>query len=245
MLAEFIDRIISLSTPEIKKLNGRFYGNSDVKVIPELDDLPEQLRVHSLDSVVKLIDQEHTGLPSPLFISIQNYNLVSVFSDYNMNFIDDTPKYKRYNLCSSVCENVNVFDELVMEHEEAMINLRACFVQGEGTAYLLDLLSSVSEEEGVQQKDNGLTQTVTVKKGISLVERVGVKPRVLLAPYRTFREVEQPASEFLVRVLGGSRIMLKEADGGMWQLEAKRRIKAYFDEKLKDLIDEKKIVVMS
>lgn len=244
MLAEFIDRIISLSTPEVKKLNGRYYGNSDVKVIPQLDDIPKQLQVHSLDSVVRLIVQDHAGLPSPLFVDIQSHNAVNVFSDYNLNFAEDAPKYERYGLCRSVCEEINVFSEVIMEHEEAMINLRACFVQGEGTAYLLDLLSTVSEEQGVQQKDNGLNQTVTVKRGISLVERVGVKPRVSLAPYRTFREVEQPASEFLVRVLGGSRIMLKEADGGMWMLEAKRRIKAYFDEKLKDLIDEKKVVVM-
>lgn len=63
MLAEFIDRIISLSTPEVKKLNGRYYGNSDVKVIPQLDDMPKQLQVHSLDSVVRLIVQDHAGPP--------------------------------------------------------------------------------------------------------------------------------------------------------------------------------------
>lgn len=244
MFAKFIDRIISLSTPEIKRLNGRFYGNSDVKVIPQLDDKPRELQIHSLDSVVRLIVQEHVGLPSPLFVDVQDYNAVQVFSDYNLAFDADAPVYERYSLCRSVCEDVNVFDEVVMEHEEAMINLRACFVQGEGPAYLLDLLSTITEEQGVQQKDNGLNQTVTVKKGISLVERVGVKPRVLLAPFRTFREVEQPESEFLVRVLSGSRIMLKEADGGMWRLEARRRIKAYFDVQLKDLIDEKKVIVM-
>lgn len=92
--------------------------------------------------------------------------------------------------------------------------------------------------------DNGVTQKVEAKTGIALNSVVEIKPRVTLRPFRTFIEVEQPESEFLLRVNQSGEIGLFEADGGVWKLEATRNVAAYFEDKLKDLVDAGTVVVI-
>ena len=65
-----------------------------------------------------------------------------------------------------------------------------------------------------------------------------------LQPFRTFLEVAQPESEYLLRVDEDGRIGLFEADGGVWKLEAKRNVKEYLADALADLIEVEKVVVM-
>ena len=91
---------------------------------------------------------------------------------------------------------------------------------------------------------NGVTQRVEARQGIALNSMVEVKPRVSLQPFRTFLEVAQPESEFLLRVEKNNGIGFFEADGGVWKLEAKRNVAAYFDAALKDLVEDGKVVVM-
>ena len=71
-----------------------------------------------------------------------------------------------------------------------------------------------------------------------------VKPRLTLMPFRTFREVPQPESEFILRLDDKGRIGLFEADGGMWKIEAKLNIEHYLNDKLKEEIEAGQVVVM-
>jgi len=63
-------------------------------------------------------------------------------------------------------------------------------------------------------------------------------------PFRTFLEVAQPESEFILRLDGSGQINLIGADGGAWKLEAVRNIAAYFEEKLGDLVEAGRVVVL-
>ena len=61
---------------------------------------------------------------------------------------------------------------------------------------------------------------------------------VTLRPFRTFTEVEQPASSFVFRAKqkdGGMEFMLVEADGGAWRGEAMRNIKEYMQKAIPEL----------
>lgn len=115
---------------------------------------------------------------------------------------------------------------------------------GPGVDYLLDLLSRMSKDSGVTTRDNGVSQEVEARQGVSLKALVQVKPRVALRPFRTFLEVEQPESEFLLRLDDDGNVGLFEADGGMWQQTAKASITAYFEDKLAEEVKDGKIVVM-
>lgn len=128
--------------------------------------------------------------------------------------------------------------------EVALIELRSLCIPNEGTAYLLDLLSRMTNENSVSTNDNGVTQTVEARQGVALNALVEIKPRVMLRPFRTFLEVEQPESEFLLRVDPDEGISFFEADGGIWKLEAKKNIADYFLKNMGDLIDAGKVVVM-
>lgn len=85
--------------------------------------------------------------------------------------------------------------------------------------------------------DNGISQTVEARQGVALKTTVQIKPRVPLRPFRTFQEVEQPESEFLIRLDEEGNIGLFEADGGMWKLTARQTVKAFLEEKLADLVN--------
>lgn len=89
-----------------------------------------------------------------------------------------------------------------------------------------------------------LTPDVEARQGVALNALIEIKPRVMLRPFRTFLEVEQPESEFLLRVDPDEGIGFFEADGGIWKLEAKKNIADYFLKNMGDLIDAGKVVVM-
>lgn len=131
-----------------------------------------------------------------------------------------------------------------MVYEKAVIELRSLYIPNEGTKYLLQLLSSISNESKVTSTDNGVTQQVEARSGIALNSMVKIEPRVTLQPFRTFIEVAQPASEFLLRINERGEIGFFPADGGVWKLEATRNVADYFENHLKDLIESGNVVVI-
>ena len=105
-------------------------------------------------------------------------------------------------------------------------------------------LDSVSKESKVSSNDNGVSQTVEARTGVALTTNVEVRPYVNLQPFRTFLEVPQPESNFLLRLDNNGHIALIEADGGVWKLEAARNIARYFEDKLVELIGTGRVVVL-
>lgn len=93
----------------------------------------------------------------------------------------------------------------------------------------------MKDDTSVTQEDDGITQRVTAKSGISLSKTVKVPNPVRLMPYRTFTEVAQPESAFVFRMRkDGSSISaaLFEADGNAWKNEAILNIKEFFKSSL-------------
>jgi hypothetical protein len=104
--------------------------------------------------------------------------------------------------------------------EDFIIGLQSHFQSSPDLSGLLDLASHITGKETVKQVDSGITQEVTVQRGTAFKETVEVKARVSLKPFRTFRELDQPASEFIFRVKDGAQLALFEADGGAWKIAA-------------------------
>lgn len=123
-----------------------------------------------------------------------------------------------------------------METEAFNIMLLSSFVPSEHRAAVLKVTGNV--EAGVQAKtaDDGVTQEVVLKTGINRKEHSDLPSPIVLQPYRTFPEVEQPASAFLLRLKQVSEdgqpvagFALFEADGGAWRGKAMTAIKAYLE----------------
>lgn len=118
-----------------------------------------------------------------------------------------------------------------MDHESFIIALQSKFIDNDDRALLLRFAGTVKDESVAQYGDDGVTQTATVKTGITSVEKAIVPNPVILRPYRTFVEVEQPDSAFVFRMRQsegrGVECAIFEADGGAWKNEAMRNIKSY------------------
>ena len=82
----------------------------------------------------------------------------------------------------------------------------------------------------------------STQKGVALQTNEAIRPIVKLRPYRTFQEVEQPESTFLIRI-SDRGISFIEADGGMWRLTARNTIKTFLEENLAAEIESGKVIV--
>lgn len=124
-----------------------------------------------------------------------------------------------------------------MDSERFVILLQALFFRTDDREKVLGLVGNLKEEAVRQTEDDGITQTVTARAGLVTSAAVQVPNPVQLAPYRTFTEVAQPISKFILRLRSagaGERPQcgLFEADGGAWKAEAIQTVKDYLVGKL-------------
>ena len=127
-----------------------------------------------------------------------------------------------------------------------IINMQTHFVPTEVRDTLVQLISTVTTENGVSLADDGMTQRVTARSGISLVKQVSVPNPVVLAPYRTFTEVEQPKSPFVFRVRQtGDEVQaaLFAADADAWKREAIANIRDWFEQHIPQELREDVIIL--
>lgn len=228
MLKALAEYIVGLKDVKTYEINGETFAERElVRVLPRKCSA-KMLQVNSLDALVEMIKNEITIMPRHLFVDVDTARHVRVFSSL------DEDREREY-LYEAVCD-VPGFTEGYRGYETAIVELRSRFLPSDGVDYLLTLLSRVNKEQGVTTMDNGVTQTVEARSGVSLKEMVAVKPRVTLAPYRTFLEVQQPFSEFLLRLDEDGNVGLFEADGGMWKMDAKKLIAQYLTKALEGYI---------
>jgi len=117
-----------------------------------------------------------------------------------------------------------------MPIEDFVLGMQIRFTDKHDRATILRLLSNVKSEDVKTSQDDGISQVVTAKAGIALVSEHPVPNPVTLAPFRAFRDVEQPESQFVLRVKKTQalpEVGLFEADGGAWRLVAIDRVRAW------------------
>lgn len=225
MIKEAIEKILSLGGSKEEIINGRTYQNGPGGIIPIYPPKVQTLEVNTLTGIVDY------GVSSFEMVHIADHAAVHIMSS---TYIDN---WKTRSTYLTACHKSPVFRfGQWMNVEEFIINLQAMFVQDESTAAILKVVGNIKEEAVNDYTDDGITQAVTAKKGISRAELVAVPNPVTLRPYRTFREIEQPASTFVLRMRGerGQQpsCALFEADGRMWQLEAIQGIKLWLQDKI-------------
>lgn len=128
------------------------------------------------------------------------------------------------------------------DQEEFNIMLQSMFIDAEDRNLVLEFASHLKIEKGAEVQDNGVSQVATVRDGVASLAQAKTPNPVTLRPYRTFNEVEQPASQFIFRINKMANLSLFEADGGKWQLEAIGNIARYL---AKELADNNKITILA
>lgn len=230
MLKEFVEKIASMAPPVIQMIDGRSYADRPMAVIePPRSHAP--LDLITLTGLVDAVKAKLDDLePAEWLIEVLSYKCVRIVSRA-------TNEYGK----REVLLNVDLTDGEVftfgrfLPREEFVIGLQSRFVQDDVLASVLRMASTLEASTVAIAEDDGISQKTTVRQGVVLKEAVVVKGRVMLRPFRTFREVEQPASEFVFRLRSKDGavpdLALFEADGGKWRLDAVLAIKAWLDAK--------------
>lgn len=241
-LKDAIDRIVELATPfTLETRGGHQFCSANLREVKPEISFPDRYSVDTLEALVKLIRTEGIDQSPRLYVRVNSARRVMVDSTYTGR---DYALYSRLPLYEAFSDVPSISVNQSISQEKAIVELQSLYAVTEDRDYLLALLSHIDVNQGVSTVDNGISQEVSVRTGAVLKEQQTVQPIVHLQPYRTFLEVEQPASDFLLRLDKEGRPALYEADGGAWKLEAKRNIAAYLGEQLADLVESGNVVVM-
>lgn len=199
--------------------------------------LPNVFKVSTLSSLAEYLNKkiDHAD-HSKLFLLIDSVNTVLLSGHL-------TEEMERVLFVS--CELPRV-EEFPFGHfqnlESFLIGLRTKFKPSADRDKLMSFCSKITSSASLQTADDGVTQNIEIKASTSGVLKAnGVAPSLVeLAPFRTFREVEQPASEFIFRMRGGSpdqapTCALLESDGGAWRLQAIENVSNWLKKKTKGI----------
>ena len=239
MIKEALQYLVGLKDNKTYDIDGKTYSDNPLAIIEPPRFYRKTIQFGSLDAIVKMVKAEiadYTDGTEPVFIQVKDYKRVAVFTRP-----DD--QERRLLPYEAECDDAE-FREGWRSQQAAIIELKSRFIPTDDSEYLINLISRINSDQGVQSTDNGVSQIVVTKQGVTLVGSESVKPRLKLQPFRTFREVPQPVSEFILRVDDQKGIGLFEADGGIWNMEAKDNIKRYFEENLAEEISMGAVIVM-
>ena len=246
MLKSFIKHIQDTTKPLIHTIDpdidsGSTFAvasNGEAVELRPVIDHSDTLPLHSLDALVKLVRTEAVKAKPPLYITIPDHLTVRCFGQPN-----EEARFFRQFYYEAHAADVPGWDEKVqMGFEEAQIAMRTRFQETADTIYALKLLSDICCGAKVVYNDNGIATTVTTQKGVALQSNEQIRPIITLKPYRTFQEVEQPESIFLIRV-NERGITFTEADGGMWKLKARQTVKAFLEAELESLVSSEAVFI--
>ncbi|MEG0258444.1 MAG: hypothetical protein RR595_05650 [Lysinibacillus sp.] len=239
MIKEAIEKVLKLAKPTQIEVDGRKFYDPEYRELAAEHGV-ESFTVNTLTGFLDYVKSEFdTG--RKMMIHIESPTKISLFDALN-----STNDRRTYLRAKALLPEIH-FGKWV-DRESFQIMMQANFCSNLDKSELLKVVSHMTVGEGATVKDNGVTQEVTVKQGIELAS-IDLKERYDLLPYRTFVEVEQPASEFIFRVKddGQKQIYcsLHEADGGAWELNAMHSIKNHLEKELKEAIAAKRIFIVS
>lgn len=209
---------------------------------PQVEAQVQPLRIGTLSGLAKYLEDNRDKLAhNEIMVHVENANSVLVRTGLG---VDGAGNPRRDTYLAAGC-----FDMVTQQvgrycgYEEFVVWLRTAFEGSPERQQLLDIIGSITSSDVREDFDNGITQKVETKKGVAFKDVTAVNPVWALRGFRTFREVTQPASLYLLRIKHGSGgdkpvFMLSECDGRAWELEAMANIGEYLrsaTEGIKDL----------
>jgi hypothetical protein len=213
----------------IQKIDGELYTNfSGLTRIEKYEpSFPCQVSTFTLDGLCEWLKRDIDGnfaKHGRLMVVVENEVTVGVYPPLcgvEMNRRPQLAECKR---------RIEAFPWGRYQDQEAFIVfLLSRFAEdSQGNRELVGkLVGNIRQEQSAESADDGISQRVIVKNGIYKVGEAIIQNPVYLAPMRTFCEIAQPVSPFVLRVQEGPAIALFEADAGEWRNAAVHGIRDY------------------
>jgi len=223
MLAKLFDKITASSKIRTFVLDSLTYSkNGLVRIKSPAQISPKLCEFETLAAIIEYIEEVPT---EGLFLSVLSPVIVDLFGP--MDPKNDNVQF-HYARAGMGLKNFGFNHD--HDLEAFIIKLMAMFDESDDKATTIDMLSNLANEKVIQNLDDGHSQSLQIKTSLTTKANAKVKNPVMLKPFRTFREVAQPESGFILRYRNvGANIVasLIEADGGAWQLEAIKNIKDF------------------
>lgn len=203
--------------------------------------MPKFLVTKTLSSFVDYLNSGFDDYAEKeLMIQVRSPWLISLFGKLNDKVRD------RDHLLSAEYDPSDYRSRMSIENflnnyhslQQFNIYLQTNFVPSEDRDAVTRFTSGITDSNIKTATDDGVSQAVAIRTGISKVEECMVPSPAVMAPYRTFTEVAQPSSAFLLRLQKARdpnelpRAALMEADGGGWKAQAIQNIKEWFTGKV-------------
>ncbi|MCP3904774.1 MAG: hypothetical protein GY715_14195 [Planctomycetes bacterium] len=202
------------------------YCRGDIK-LPPGEPLPEHMSASTLDAIPRIIEYEMTR------DTIENQDdLLLEVHPTSVGVYGALEGRHRLRPCYLVCSAGEPYHPfgVSMDLEAFNVWMRTGFAQSEQRDALVTILSNVTQDDRLEIRDTGATQQVTVTDGVAGAQLADIPKVMKLAPFRTFAELEQPESEFIVRIKKGQHgptVALHEPCGARWELAALASIREY------------------
>jgi hypothetical protein len=235
MIQEALQYLVKLGNTKIENIDGQVFSTERIHTVPE--STAEAIQVNSLSGLVEYLKSKFDGI-TKVMVHVVSPTEVICFGTFNRD--QDRNHYIKATAMTPSFSFDRYYDA-----ESFNIKLQSCFVQNNDRDIMLKVVGNIKEEMVNTVGDDGISQAVTAKTGVATVTNVKVPNPVVLAPYRTFVEVNQPESNFVFRMKTGPDCALFEADGGAWKLAAMKNIKNYLVEELKKELDETELVIIA
>lgn len=231
--AEAMQKTLDIANPDlhvVEDVNGIKTTHSTKKLFQVKADAPPEtprVEISTLAGFADLVRSNLEGqdFPSNWLIHVEGERTVALIG----RLADKFGRRSSLILAQPVSFKQFQFGQWIPQ-EEFAINLASLFEDAGDKQYVLNMASSLTNDAATTADDDGFTQRVNLKSGLRMKESATIKPRVDLAPYRTFPELAQPVSSFVLRAKCDGNampyLMLVEADGGKWKIDAIAKIKA-------------------
>lgn len=205
--------------------NGELFLKANGAVVDVATDVkkarhhyPRPLQVSTLGGLVSYIERNRDSIDlSRAMLDVDSFHvrLVGELDEFQERrcYAEATPTFRPFP-----------FDEW-KQLEEFRILLLSRFVDSEELRAVVEALQAAKASKSKEVIDDGVAQRVAVGDEVTGAWKALPSP-VVLRPWRTFPDVEQPASPFVLRVRrseafdGELEARLIPADGDLWRNEA-------------------------
>lgn len=221
---EALEYLVGLGEVKTIEVNGQQYATKGLVRINELE--PEALKVTTLTATIDYIKNNLDAKASTnLLVHIKSPETVALYSE-----LRGDKQRECYIVANALLPKIQF--ERFLDREQFNIMMQSNFVDNLDKEAILKVVGTIQDNQVKDVKDDGVTQAVTIKTGITQVGQAFVPNPVALAPYRTFQEIKQVESNFVFRMKEGPTAALFESDGGAWRNETMKRIKEYLEKEL-------------
>ena len=214
----------------VVEINGEYYTPDDLQRIAPPE--PKRCGTFVAATLTGLVDYLLSGTDA--FIGQFDRILVNVASPERVEVLSPIygPDVRRDTIASCSISIPSLTTSVYMDPEDFNIMFQTRVLQSPNRDLVLKFVGSLKDEQSNQTADGGFSQRVTVKTGVASVGEVTIVNPVYLAPRRTFPEVAQPESPYVLRFREGPKCALYPTDTHTWRNEAIANIGQWLRDKL-------------